>query len=455
MSWLPRSLAAQLTALLFLAVALAHLIAVLMVSQWRTPDEIHPLSASAIVGRVTAAYGAAQALPGQAAEVVAAMGQPDARLYIDRDPLPAHRPATAQEQLLAQRLAERLQLPTEAVWVQLRPPQKLDNAGRLAGDAAVLEDQLFDRSRLDIALALPDGRWLHSVQWPEMMHGHWNRILTFSIPVGLLPISLIAFLFGRRIMRPLRALTLAARRVSRGEHVPPLRPEGPSDVRELAEAFNDMQQQLLRFVSDRTRMIASIGHDLRTPLTSLRIRAELIDDEELRTAMISTLDEMATMADETLQFARDDAQREPSQDIALDELLAAVVARHAGIGRDVRAELIEHVHYRCRPVHLKRALDNLVGNAVRHGRSVVRLQRDTASNALRIEIDDDGPGIDPALIDQAFEPFVTLDPARNHEGGGGGLGLAIARSSIRAHGGEVSLHNLPGGGLRALVLLPT
>lgn len=454
MKWLPRSMAAQLLALLLLTAGLAHVIAVLMVSQLRTPDEVHPLSARAIEGRVASAYAAARALPEQAPALVAAMGQDEARLYIDDDPLPAHRPATAQEQALAERLRERLELGEHAVWVQLQPPQTTDARGRRSDEPGASQTDLYDRSRLDIALALPDGRWLHSLQWPEMMHGHWNRILAFSIPVGLLPISLIAFLFGRRLMRPLRALTEAARRLSRGEQVPPLRPEGPSDVRELAEAFNDMQQQLLRFVNDRTRMIASIGHDLRTPLTSLRIRAELIDDDALRAAMISTLDDMATMADETLQFARDDAQREPSQDIDLGQLLMTVVAQHAAIGGRVQADVETGIHYRCRPVHLKRAMDNLIGNAVRHGRTTVRLQHDAASTTLRIEIDDDGPGIAPDLIEQAFEPFVTLDAARNHEGGGGGLGLAIARSSIRAHGGEVTLHNLPGGGLRALVILP-
>lgn len=456
MKWLPHSMAGQLLALLLLAVGLSHFIAVLMVSQWRTPDEIHPVAAHAIETRVASVYAAVARQPSQAPALLAALSQPDAVLSIDDDARAGALAMDAQEAAMAERLRGRTGLAAGQVQVRLRPAPAPDATDADDGFEAMDPESDLSGSRvLDVALALPDGRWLCSRQWPVMLHGHWKKVLGFSIPVGLLPITLIAIVFGRRIMRPLQALTDAARRLSRGEQVQPLRPQGPSDLRELAESFNDMQQRLGRFINDRTRMIAAIGHDLRTPLTSLRIRAELIEDPELRAAMIATLDDMVAISEETLQFARDDARHEPTREVDLGALVAAVAKQHADLGRAVSWEVPAGLLYRCRPVHLKRALDNLVDNAARHGRTQVRLREDAQQQELRIEVEDDGPGIAPELIEQAFEPFVTLDPARNREGGGGGgLGLAIARSSVRAHGGDVSLHNRAGGGLRAVVTLP-
>lgn len=223
-------------------------------------------------------------------------------------------------------------------------------------------------------------------------------------------------------------------------------------MREITEAFNEMQERLVRFVNDRTRMIAAIGHDLRTPLTSLRINAELIDDEELREAMILTLDEMSVMAEETLTFAQDDVKQEPTLVVELSALVDEVVSRQRTLGKEVDWTAPPATFYRCRPVHLKRALNNLIDNATRYGRTRVRLRQGDDGEDLRIEVEDDGPGIDPDQLERAFEPFVRLDTARGP--GGTGLGLAIARSCIRAHGGELALHNRPEGGLRAVITLP-
>lgn len=456
MKWLPRSMAGQLLALLLLAMVAAHLVAVLLLSQWGTAARIHPLSLREIETRVISTYRAVSGHPSGAQSLLENLSLPENRFELASAPLDIPG-MDDQEAALARGLHRRLGLPPERkVMVHLRPFDPLERPSG-SDQAPNWLIKLLDSGNawvLDIEVDLPDGRWLRSRHWPSMMHPHWGRVLSFSLPVSVLPMIFIAVLFGRRIMRPLKALTEAARRVSRGERVARLRPEGPSGVREITEAFNDMQERLIHFVNDRTRMIAAIGHDLRTPLTSLRIRAELIDDDELREAMVLTLDEMSVMAEETLQFAQDDATREPTQNVDIGALVGEVVERQRMLGRQVAWTAPPETFYRCRPVHLKRALNNLVDNATRYGNAAVRVLPGGPRQELRIEVEDNGPGMRPEHLEQAFEPFARLDPARSLETGGAGLGLAIARSCIRAHGGEVSLHNRPEGGLCAVIVLP-
>lgn len=171
--------------------------------------------------------------------------------------------------------------------------------------------------------------------------------------------------------------------------------------------------------------------------------------------MVRTIDEMGVMLDETLRFARDDGVREPTREIEIGALVDEVVAEHRALGRQVEWAASPGIRYRCRPVSLKRALHNLVDNATRYGNVCwIRVSGGGARQDLCIEVEDDGPGIDPGLIERAFEPFARLDPARNQEAGGVGLGLAIVRSCVRAHGGDVSLQNRSEGGLRVVIVLP-
>ncbi|MEK9662234.1 MAG: ATP-binding protein, partial [Alphaproteobacteria bacterium] len=224
------------------------------------------------------------------------------------------------------------------------------------------------------------------------------------------------------------------------------------------EAFNAMQERLSRFIGDRTRLLAAISHDLRTPITSLRLRAEFIDDEETRAKVLETLDEMARMAEATLAFARDDAAAEETRPVDLAALLQSLADDLADLGHDVTCAEAPALAYRCRPVALKRALRNLIENAVRYG-DRARISLAATPEGPRIAIEDDGPGIDPAALERVFEPFVRLEESRSRETGGVGLGLAIARSIVRAHGGELSLVNRSDAagkvaGLTATVALP-
>ncbi|MFJ3058577.1 ATP-binding protein [Herbaspirillum sp. NPDC087042] len=427
----------QLLALLLLGLVAAHAIGLSVVLT--NGERIHVISRDQMAAQAALAWRLATLPPEQARQAlaVASPATDSYRLTSVPDIDETHQDGRDQE-ILASRLQALLDLPPEAIRISLFEP----------------DDAPAD---LRIALRTPAGLWLTTLQHPVLSQG-WLRPLRFSVPVSTLPVLLIVAVFLRRILRPIKALAQAAECVSHGEQVAPLPVTGPLEAREVTSAFNLMQQRLHRFVEDRTRMLAAISHDLRTPITSLRLRAELVDDEMLRAAMIRTLDEMRVMVEETLRFARDDAHGEATQEIDLQALMRGIVEEQVAQGRDVRLAQAPSLPlpYRCRPVHLKRALSNLADNAAHYGQRARLSLLPQADGAIHISIDDDGPGIDAQHLEEVFKPFVRLDPARhrgqqvNHVG----LGLAIARSCIEAHGGRLALHNRDEGGLRALVQLP-
>ena len=311
--------------------------------------------------------------------------------------------------------------------------------------------QLDDWNGFGLAVQLGDGQWLNAVfAKPALVPASTYRAY-ISLGITALALSFIALLTARRIARPMRDLAEAAERVGRGEAVAPLPESGPEDIRRTAEAFNRMQGRLRRFIEDRTRMLAAIGHDLRTPITSLRLRSEFVADEETRRRLLAALDEMQTMTEATLTFAREEAMREETRTVDLSALIESLCADLADLGWDVAFRNGERIAYRCRPDGLRRAVRNLIENAVRYGeRARVALTSDR--DAIQIAVDDDGPGIPEQEFERVFAPFVRLESSRNRETGGAGLGLAIARSIVRAHGGDITLAN--GGGLHATIRLP-
>jgi signal transduction histidine kinase len=266
-------------------------------------------------------------------------------------------------------------------------------------------------------------------------------------------LSVIVIFMVRRLTRPMARLAVAAERLGRGEAVPPVPEWGPADVREATRAFNRMHARLQRFVQDRTRMLAAISHDLRTPITSLRLRAEFIEDVEIRQKILETLDDMQRMAEATLAFAREEAAREDTRVVDLSALVDSVCADLSDMGQDVTFAGAPRSRYLGRPSSLKRALSNLIENAVSYGQRA-RVTLEGGDDEWRIVIDDDGPGIAEADIERVFAPFVRLEESRNLETGGVGLGMAISRSIVRGHGGDITLANRQGGGLRVTVRLP-
>jgi hypothetical protein len=308
------------------------------------------------------------------------------------------------------------------------------------------------------SLRFSDSTWLNMrVELPPPRPWHSETFL-FAFVLMTLAAAALTIWAVRRLVRPVAALADAADRLGRDVNAPPLPETGPAEVATAARAFNTMAERIRRFVADRTQMLAAVGHDLKTPITRLKLRAEFLEDDEQRRKMLADLDEMEAMIGATLAFARDDAATEPSVPVDLAALCRTVLDEAADARPAEEAEVIaydgpEHLTVTIRPVALKRALANLVANALAYG-GAARLVLTQAGASLRIIVEDNGPGVPEEEIENVFQPFRRLETSRNRETGGTGLGLPIARNIFRAHGGDVVLRNLPRGGLQAVATLP-
>ncbi len=327
-------------------------------------------------------------------------------------------------------------------------------------ESRILWDE--DAQRVVIGMRLPDGRWLSVSEHPppaRLLHepGFFAAFLLMTVAAALLLVWA-----ARRLTAPVRVLAAAAERLGRDVNTPPLPETGPSEVVAAATAFNTMAARIRRFVADRTFLLTAIGHDLRTPITRLKLRAEFIDDDELRTKFLADLDQLEAMVSSTLQFGKDISGTEPVAALDLPALLRTVLDEAADAAPDHASALSyegpEHLTIHARPLAVKRAIANLVGNALAYGGAAnIRLlppAKDAKIPLARVEVADDGPGIPPEMMERVFEPFQRLETSRNRETGGTGLGLPIARNILRAHGGDVTLANRTGGGLVATAALP-
>ena len=317
----------------------------------------------------------------------------------------------------------------------------------------------FASQRVVIGMHLPEGPWLTvGAPLPPPRFWHSPRFLAAFVLMTVAA-ALLALWAIRRLTSPVATLAAAANALGRDVNAPPLPETGPTEVALAAAAFNQMAARIRRFVRDRTEMLTAIGHDLRTPITRLKLRAEFMEDEEQRRKMLIDLDEMEAMVAATLAFGRDAARDEAVTALDLGAMLRTVIDEAADAAPD-HADTLQydgpaHLTVRARPLGLKRALVNLVTNAIKYGGAArVRLLTTVSSGMVRVDIDDDGPGVPAGELDRVFEPFHRVEVSRSRETGGVGLGLPIARDILRAHGGDVVLVNRPGGGARATVLLP-
>jgi signal transduction histidine kinase len=303
-----------------------------------------------------------------------------------------------------------------------------------------------------VQVALPQGQWaLLNVSAGNFKHS-WRR-LAGRLGIWFLIIGLLSVLAARRLAEPIDDFGRAAEQLGTGQDVSPLAERGPREIRVATRAFNQMQERLRRFLEDRTRMLAAISHDLRTPLARLRLRAEFLEDEEQRAETCADLDAMSEMIRATLVFARDDAQREPTNLVDLGVLVADICDDIAELGGDVSFAAASHVSARCQPTAIGRAVANLIENAVKYG-GCARVRLVTEAHGVAVVVEDDGPGIPLDEQERVFAPFYRLDQSRNRDTGGVGLGLAVSRTIAREHGGDVKLSNRSPLGLRARLELP-
>jgi len=275
--------------------------------------------------------------------------------------------------------------------------------------------------------------------------------LTLLVLLGtVVALSLVAV---RWVTGPLSALATAAEKLGEDINRPPLPETGPLEAQRAARAFNTMQARLSRFISDRTRILTAMSHDLKTPITRLRLRTELLDDEALRTKFSKDLEEMESMVTQTLDFMRDASAGEPVQRVDLMALLESLQTDYQDMGNTVELEGRLEPPFSGRPHALRRCITNLVDNAIRYGRRAT-VRTEEGSDQITIRVLDEGPGIPEQELEHSFEPFFRGESSRNRETGGTGLGLGIARNIARAHGGDLALKNRPGGGLEATLTLP-
>jgi two-component system OmpR family sensor kinase len=303
-----------------------------------------------------------------------------------------------------------------------------------------------------LAVHRPDGQWLVVEPKPSLKPTPWQQATLTWLALSTLALAPIAYLFARRLASPIALFAAAAERLGRDPHAPPLVIRGPAEIAVAVRAFNDMQERLARYVDDRTAMIGAVAHDLRTPLTRLRFRAEAAP-EELRAKMAADIGEMEAMISGTMAFVRDASQRTTRTRLELSSLLESLADEMSETGQDVVVEQADRIVIDGDPLALRRLFNNLLENAVKFGRLArVRVFRER-DNAV-VEIDDNGPGLPSTELEQVFEPFYRRETSRSRETGGIGLGLAVVRSVARAHGGDTDLMNRPEGGLTARVHLP-
>ncbi len=339
----------------------------------------------------------------------------------------------------------------ETIWSWL--PSLWDpDKGKRADQLLSLQDR---GQAFYVSMQLMDGTWLNfafaSVR--SLPLSSVSHLLVLGVGISaLLVFGVVAM---RLITRPIDRLATAAEELGRGGQPEDVPESGVSEVRRAASAFNRMRDRIRRMIEDRTQMIAAISHDLRTPITRLRLRAEFVEDPEEQQKMLADLDQMEAIIRSTLAFAREDNDAEPTTVIDLAALLREVAEGHppARLNLVRNSDAETSVMILARPTALRRCLNNLVENAIRYGNSA-EISLFDRPDAVEIAVDDRGPGIPEDRIADVFRPFVRLEGSRNRDSGGAGLGLAIVRSVVLAHGGTITLENRKEGGLRALVRLP-
>jgi signal transduction histidine kinase len=314
-------------------------------------------------------------------------------------------------------------------------------------------DRLHHPDTRFFAVMLADQSWVVLTTTTRL----WGLEPPVRIAIGGVFLTLSAFAVSAiatyQLAKPITRFTEAVQRFGSDPRSLAVPETGPRELRVAVRAFNAMQAQIQRFVEGRTAMLAAISHDLRTPLTRMRLRAELVDDEDQRHRLFRDVDDMQAMIESALSFFRDDSADEETTRFDFPELLRTIADDYGDQGIEVPYHGPIRASFRGRPFALKRAFTNLVDNAIKYA-TAPEITLRIESNSVCVQICDRGPGVPEEEAEQVFAPFYRLERSRNRATGGVGLGLTAARAVIRSHGGEITLHNRPSGGLKLLVTLP-
>ena len=315
------------------------------------------------------------------------------------------------------------------------------------------EEGVIITGSVEVSVELDDGSWLSMSNAPGEVSGIQRVRNVLVLFGGLALIAGISLIAARGIIRPLEKLASAADRLGRERQATSIPASGVPEFDAIGRSFNDMQQRLKRFVDDRTQLLAAISHDLRTPLTRLRLFAESVEDELHRRQVLNDIAEMESMIAATLVFASDEVRREIHSRVDLAALLISLCDVVSDAGATANYEGPDHAELPCQPVAMRRALANLVDNACKYGERADVILRDQAE-AIEITIADRGPAIPGDQVERAFAPFQRLEASRNRSSGGTGLGLTIARDVIHGHGGQIALEANTPAGLLVRIHLP-
>jgi signal transduction histidine kinase len=471
---LPKSLFGQTLVILLLGLVISHAIGAWIYAGARE-QAVRAIGGYAAAQRVANLSHLVEDAPADwRPRIVAALSDPTFHVWLSAQP-PAQLPTDADgaakviEDYVRQQLPDR---PDRQVRVAVleptatpggppfgppfahRPPGAMGGMRGMGGMMHQMMGPDFGAWRgLQVAVKLSDGQWLlFATTLPQGAPSvSWQFIISMAL-MGVIVIAVSVWAV-RRVTAPLGMLSAAADRLGRDVTAEPLAETGTSEMQQAARAFNRMQERLRRLVESRTKMLAALSHDLRTPLTLLRLRAEEVADANERDKMLGTIGEMDEMIGTMLAFARDEVRAEPRRRVDVAALLASVVDDMADAGLPVTIRPTEPLIYECQPGALKRAITNLLDNAVKYGKRA-RAEITPTATTIEVTIDDDGPGIPETELPRVFQPFYRVEESRNRDTGGTGLGLAIAQSIVQAHGGELTLANRPGGGLRAYIKLP-
>lgn len=405
--------------------------------------------------------------PGERRRVVDVFNAPPLMISLDRGPIESGREPLESDMRLSMfsgllRYALGDQMPVKVIRRE-GPPDGFGPRGRVRPPGMPMisrhrggydmHDFSPERAFFTVQIALRDGTW---VTFDTLLSPQGAAIparVALTLLILLVTVVVLSLIAVRWVTGPLSSLATAADKLGADINRPPLPETGPVEVRRAARAFNNMQQRLSAYIAERTRILAAMSHDLKTPITRLLLRTELLDDEKLRVKFVKDLNDMESMVTQTLDFMRDANTGEAVQLVDVMALLESLQTDYQDTGNEVGIEgRIVHP-WRGRPQGLRRCLTNLLDNAIRYGvRASISLQ--DGPDRIVIRVRDEGPGIPEQQLAQAFEPFFRGESSRNRDTGGTGLGLGIARNIARAHGGELILRNRSEGGIEAVLTLP-